>query len=240
MRKITIVDDPKSPIAEAYRTLRTNIQFSSVDKPLKSIVITSSGAGEGKSTTATNMAVAFAQSGKKVLIIDADLRKARLHEHFEVSNLEGLTNAIVDKKPLDGYFRKTSVENLSLITAGITPPNPSELLGSNGMKKIIDHCTSVFDLVIIDSPPVGFVTDGALLASYADGTVLVACAGEANIKSVQHAKELLDNVKANILGVVLNKIPVSKNGYYKYHYHSYTQSYFDQPKKKGLFKRKAK
>ena len=240
-RRIIINEDPKSPISEAYRTLRTNIMFSGIDKEIKSLVVTSSGAGEGKSTTSTNMAVAFAQSGKKVLLIDADLRKARLHKHFKVSNDSGLSKAMIENKSIETYTQKSDIENLYLLTAGKTPPNPSEMLGSKKMKQLIDAAKESFDMVVIDSPPVGFVTDGALLASFADGTVLVAAAGQADIKAAQHTKSLLENVNANILGVVLNKIPMTGSGYYKYHYYSYANdSYFDEkPKKKGLFRKKA-
>lgn len=239
-RNIIINEDPKSPIAEAYRTLRTNIQFSGIDREIKSILVTSSGAGEGKSTTSTNMSVAFCQSGKRVLLIDADLRKARVHKHFEVANTTGLSKAIMEGKHLDNYTTKSDIEGLTLLTAGAAPPNPAEMLGSVKMKDLIEQAKELYDLVIIDSPPIGFVTDGALLASMADGTILVAAAGQADIKAVQHSKKLLENVKANILGVVLNKIPISSNGYYKYHYHSYTNNaYFEEtkPKKKGLFRK---
>ncbi|MCH4890313.1 CpsD/CapB family tyrosine-protein kinase [Acidaminobacter sp. JC074] len=241
-RRIIVNEDPKSPVSEAYRTLRTNIQFSGIDKKIKSLVVTSSGAGEGKSTTSTNMAVAFAQNGKSVLLVDADLRKARLHKHFKVSNEKGLSKAIFEGKSIMTYAQASGIENLSLLTAGITPPNPSEMLGSQKMKDMIEDAKANFDMVIIDSPPVGFVTDGALLSSFADGTVIVAAAGQADVKATQHAKQLLENVNANILGVVLNKIPITGSGYYKYHYYSYSNdSYFDEkPKKKGLFgKRKS-
>lgn len=241
-RRMIVHEDPKSPVSEAYRTLRTNIQFSSIDKDVRCIVVTSSGAGEGKSTTSTNMAVAFAQSGKSVLIIDADLRKARLHKHFNAMNSIGLSRVLIDRLELSEIVQATDVKGLDLLTAGVTPPNPAEMLGSQRMRDLIAKAKEEYDIVIIDSPPVGFVTDGALLASIADGTIIVAAAGQADIKAVQYAKTLLINVNANILGVVLNKIPISKSGYYKYHYYSYSnEAYFEkEKKKKGFFRRKKK
>lgn len=222
--------NPKSPISEAFRTLRTNIQFSSIDKPIRSIVITSSGPGEGKSTVSINIAAAIAQAEKKVLLIDCDLRKPTLHKTFNMSSLKGLTNILVENIDYkDVVFTDQEIEGLDIIASGPVPPNPAELLGSNRMKSFIEMMKDIYDMVILDTPPVGLVTDSALLSTIVDGTILVCSVGEADINGTKRAKDLLDKVKANILGVVLNKIPVNDGGYYKYHYNQYYDySYYDE------------
>ncbi len=237
-RKILINEEPKSPVAEAYRTLRTNIQFSGVEKEIRSIVVTSSGASEGKTTTSCNLAVAFAQSGKTVLLVDADLRKPKLHHHFDISNSMGLTKVLLEDE-LRGYTVNSKIKNLTLLTAGVTPPNPSEMLGSTRMKNLLNKAKETYDMVIIDSPPVGYVTDASLLSSFVDGTILVVATGQTEVKAAQYAKQQLENVNANILGTVISKIPTNGGGYYRHHYGYYTgSSQFENKKKKGLFKRK--
>jgi len=218
-KNILINSDPKSPVAEAYRTLRTNIEFSSIDKTLQTIVITSSGAGEGKSTTSINLAYAFVQSGKKVLLVDADLRRPMLHKKFEVSNQCGLSSVLIGDKSIEDCC--TRIENLDLMTSGPIPPNPAEMLGSNKMKDLLDGLKKDYDYIIIDSPPVGFVTDSALLSAAVDGTILTVAVEETEKKAASYAKMQLSRVNANILGVVLTKIPQKNSGYYKYHYASY-------------------
>lgn len=208
--------EPKSPIAEAYRTLRTNIQFSSIDKKIKTIVVTSSGATEGKSTTAANVAASFAQMGKKVLIIDADLRKPRQHKMFDISNKSGLTNVLFDSKSYNDYIKK--VDDIYVLTSGPIPPNPAEILGSSKMHKLIEQLKDHYEYIIIDTPPVSYVTDGAIMSSYSDGTLLVVATGQTDSRAAIAAKEQLDNVSANILGVVITKLPLKAKGYYKYHY----------------------
>jgi len=212
---------PKSPISEAYRVLRTNIQYSSIDNPIKTIVITSAGADEGKSTTAANLAIAFAQSGNKVLMLDADLRKPKVHRTFGLDNIFGLTNILVERDDYINYIRKGPLDGLDIITCGAIPPNPSELLGSNQMKQLVDELRGDYDLVILDSPPVCNVTDAALLSTIVDGTILVASSGTVEINSLKIAKELLLKVNANILGVVLNKLNKNSKGnsYYNYYYY---------------------
>jgi capsular exopolysaccharide synthesis family protein len=218
MKELFINKEPKSPTAEAYRTLRTNLQFSSVDKDIKSIVVTSSGASEGKSTTASNIAASFVQMGKKVIILDCDFRKPRIHKIFGISNRSGMTNIISEKTTPSDYV--TKFDNLYVLPSGPIPPNPSEMLGSERMKSIIKELEDQYDYVIIDSPPISFVTDAALLSSFADGTILVVASGQTDTRSAASAKEALEKVEANILGVVLTKIPLKGNGYYKYHYAS--------------------
>ena len=236
-RRLYISENPKSPVAEAYRTLRTNLQFSNIDGNLKNIAITSPGAGAGKSTTASNLALALAKSEKSVCIVDIDLRKPRQHEIFNTSNRFGLTNALLKPDDTMNHVKRTEYEYLNVMTTGPIPPNPSELIGSKAMDKVIEILNSNYDIVIFDTPPVGMVTDAAVLSPKMNGTLLVCAAGDTDIKSAEYAKKLLDNVGANLLGVVLNKIPVQKGGYYGYHYGSYYSSYYEETpkKKKGFF-----
>lgn len=221
-KDIITYENPKSPIAEAFRTLRTNIQFSSIDKTVKTIVITSPGPGEGKSTISVNTAVTMAQSEKKVLLIDCDLRKPKIHTFFKLHNGQGLTNILVeDVKCKDIVHEIDLASGLYVLTAGPIPPNPAELLGSNKMKSFVEDMKNEYDYIILDSPPVGMLTDAAILSTIADGTILVCAVGHANVEATKGAKALLEKVNANILGVVLNKVPVKSGGYYKYHYYSY-------------------
>ena len=235
MNDVLINRDPKSPIAEAYRTLRTNIQFSSIDKQLQTIVVTSSGATEGKSTTATNVAASFIQMGKKVVLIDADMRRPRLAKIFDLPNHEGLSNALYQNEDIHKYIR--SVNGVNVVTSGPIPPNPAEMLSSDRMKAAIEGLKKSFDYVIVDSPPVSYVTDGAILSSLCDGTLLVVAAGQTDQRQAISAKEQLDKVSANILGVVLTKIPTKGKGYYKYHY-SNLYAYKESNKKRKKEKRK--
>jgi protein-tyrosine kinase len=213
--------NPKSPVSEAYRVLRTNIQYSSFDKPLKTIVITSSGPGEGKTTTVINLAITFAQMGSRVLLIDADMRKPRIHKVFEINNRTGLTNLLATHGDYKAFMNKCPVTNLDVLTCGVIPPNPSELLTSNAMKQFMEKVKNDYDIVFLDSPPVGTVTDAAILSAIVDGTILVAASGTLEISDLIRAKELLGNVKANIIGVVLNKLDKKAQGNYYYYYYYY-------------------
>ncbi|MCO7177087.1 CpsD/CapB family tyrosine-protein kinase [Sporolactobacillus kofuensis] len=210
---------PKSTTAEQYRTIRTNIDFSQVDQSLKKIMFTSSGPGEGKSTTAANVAAVMAQQGKKVLLIDADLRKPTMHYTFRLSNLEGLTTLLTKKTNFEDSVKKTEVHNLFVLTSGPIPPNPAELLSSAAMASMIKYMMNQYDAVIIDSPPLLAVTDAQVLSALCDGVVLVTRAGVTDKTAAVKAKELLEKVKARILGVVLNAKPITKSdGYYYYYY----------------------
>lgn len=207
--------DPTSTIAEQFRTVRTNIQFSSVDKALKSIVFTSSAPSEGKSTVSNNVAVTWADQGKRVLIVDADMRRPTVHRTFSVSNAVGLSNLLAETGSLENAIHETIINNLSVMPSGPIPPNPSELLGSGKMAALLDQLTDHYDLVIIDAPPVNTVTDAQVLAARADGTILVVPQGIADKAGVHHAKQLLDAVRANILGAILNRATAEKStGYY--------------------------
>lgn len=216
------INQPKSAVSEAYRTLRTNIEFSSFDDRLKVIVVTSSGPGEGKSTTAANLAVSFANANKRTILIDTDLRKPVLHKYFNCSNQKGLTNMLIDEVKFEDVICKTDVENLFLLPCGTKPPNPSELIGSTRMESFIEALKQSFDYIILDSPPVVAVTDAQVLSKFVDGYILVIASGITEKLAAIKARDLLNMVNAKILGVVLNKVDVkSKKGYYGYKYYGY-------------------
>jgi capsular exopolysaccharide synthesis family protein len=220
-KNIFALDNPKSPVAEAYRTLRTNIQFSSLDKELKSIVITSSSPKEGKTTTICNLAVTMAQSGNKVLLMDCDLRKSQLHHYFELNNDQGLTNVLAQQVSFEEAVKETVTVGLDVLPSGPKPPNPSELLGSNAMKEFVKKMEEKYDKILIDAPPVGIVTDASILSTIADGTILVIASGQVAIEAAQRSKALLQKVNANIIGILLNKLPREGRGYYGYYYYHY-------------------
>ena len=212
-----IVDKlPKSITAESYRSLRTNIQYSSIDKQVKTLVVTSSNAGEGKSTVAGNLAYTFFQSGKRVLIIDCDLRKPSLHRKFNVSNEVGLTDVLVGTSELNKVMKKID-DNLYLLTTGTLPPNPAEIIGSNTMENFLDECKINFDYIILDTPPILPVTDSKLLAIKADATVLVVRSEISKSKHVSQAFKELEKVNANVIGTILNDVEMrSEKLYYDY------------------------
>ena len=209
-----IVDKlPKSITAESYRSLRTNIQYSSIDKQVKTLVVTSSNAGEGKSTVAGNLAYTFFQSGKRVLIIDCDLRKPSLHRKFNVSNEVGLTDVLVGTSELNKVMKKID-DNLYLLTTGTLPPNPAEIIGSNTMENFLDECKINFDYIILDTPPILPVSDSKLLAIKADATVLVVRSEISKLKHVSQAFKELGKVNANVIGTILNDVEVHSERWY--------------------------
>ncbi len=196
--------DPSSPVAEQYRTIRTNIQFaSSADQQVKTIVVTSSGPSEGKSLSSANLAAVFAQTGQKVLLVDADLRKPTIHKTFQLNNEAGLSTVLSTGVKAGETAQKTAVENLSILTSGPKPPNPSELLGSAKMNQIMEEARNIFDIVIFDMPPVVAVTDAQIMSSKADGTLLVVRENWTRKDALSKAKELLDLVQARVLGVII-------------------------------------
>jgi capsular exopolysaccharide synthesis family protein len=218
-RPIITHQNPKSPISEAYRALRTNIQFSSIDEELRVIMVTSAGPGEGKSTTLINLAVAYAQTDKKVLIIDGDLRKPTMHHTLRVSNRWGLTNLLTNQLTIREVLQDTFIPNLQIITSGPIPPNPSEILASKKMISTIDDLKEHFDIILIDAPPAIAVTDSQIIASRTDGVILVVNSEKTKRDAVLKAKQNLDNVRARILGVVLNNVDrKNKDAYYYYYY----------------------
>lgn len=207
--------DPHSPAAEAYRTLRTNIQFSSLDRPLRTIMVTSTGPEEGKSTTLANLAVTFAQAGSRIILVDCDLRRPSQHAIFHLDNAQGLTTAMLregDELPI----QETAVPNLRLLPAGPPPPNPSELLGSQRMEKIIEALKAQAEVIFFDSPPIIAVTDAAVLSRKVDGVLLVVSVGQTKRDHALKAKQLLEKVNARILGVALNNAKLEPSLYRYY------------------------
>lgn len=209
---------PKSITAECYRTLRTNIQFSKFDGELRTILVTSPGPSEGKSSTACNLAMAYAQVGKRVLLIDCDLRKPSVHKRFKVFNKIGLSNCLVKDLNPDNVIIKYK-DNLNVMTSGTIPPNPSEMLSSDKMVSFLREMEKQYDLVVVDSPPLLPVTDAQILSTKVDGTVLVVAASQTTKDAALKAKDLLNKVDANILGVVVSKID-ERAGY------NYTNQYY--------------
>lgn len=212
---LIVENKPRSVAAESYRTLRTNIQYSSFDEECKSIVITSSEPGEGKSTTAANLALSLAQGEKKVILIDCDLRKPSIHKKFKISNLTGLSDVLIGQKKLIQVLKRHG-DNLLLLTSGKIPPNPSEMLGSKAMKNLLKELRENFDYIIIDTPPVQAVTDSQVLSTEADGTLLVIKAEKTKKDSVHNSINLLRKVNANIIGTVLNGVNNNSENYHYY------------------------
>ena len=211
------VVDPMSQVAEQFRTIRTNILYSSVDRKTKSIIVTSAGPSEGKSTTAANLAVAFAQSGLRTLLVDADLRRPTVHRTFELDNTKGLSNLLsIRSMSLGDVLQPSDVRNLDIITSGPISPNPSELLASGRMNKVLHILKKEYDFIIFDVPPVGSVTDAQLLASQVDGALLVVREEQTEKAALNHAVQLMDQVDAKILGAVyMGTLKDRSYGYYQ-------------------------
>jgi capsular exopolysaccharide synthesis family protein len=217
--------DPRSPAAEAYRTLRTNIRFAGLDSPCRTIVVTSAGSGEGKTTTAANFAVVAAQSDTRVCLVDADMRRPALHKVFGLPNANGLTTALLEGATFASVAQPTRVPNLCVLTSGPHPPNPAELVGSHRMRDCIDGAMKDFDLVIFDSPPVISVADALALSAQCDGVLLVVRAGKMPHAVVRRTSEQIEAVKGRILGIVLNSVDLRRDGYYYDYYRYYTAYY---------------
>lgn len=212
-------ENPASSVSEAYKTLRTNIRFCSVDRALKVLLVTSAGPSEGRTTTATNLAVTYAQENKKVLLIDGDLRKPSIHSVFFRSNRKGLTELLTDQISLADAIVQTDIPNLSVLTSGAVPPNPSEMLGSRKMRNLIIELEAQYDVILIDSPPALAVTDAQILGAMSDGVILVVNYGKVTKEAVRRVRSNMEHVSARILGVVLNKSS-------KHHAESYYQAYY--------------
>ncbi|WP_410489392.1 CpsD/CapB family tyrosine-protein kinase [Bacillus sp. DTU_2020_1000418_1_SI_GHA_SEK_038] len=218
IRQLITLTNPNSPISEQYRTIRTNIEYSNIDRENRLIMITSSNPGEGKTITSANLAVVFAQQGKKVLLIDADFRKPRVHEVFRKRNITGLTSVLYKQKPLKEAIDNTRINNLYVLTSGPITPNPSELLSSKSMSELLKNIRNQFDFIIIDTPPVLPVTDAQILANQCDGVVLAINYGKTKKQEAEKAKSLLLNAKAKIIGAVLNN---TKDHFQDYYYSDY-------------------
>lgn len=219
MASLIVQNKPKSHISEAYKTLRTNIQFSSCDKELKTVLVTSASSSEGKTTIAANLAFTMAQSDKKVILIDCDLRKPAVHKKFEISNQVGLTNLIIEDLKVEDVMVEYK-ENLYIIPSGTIPPNPSEMLDSQKMRNFLRILKECVDCIIIDTPPVMAVTDAQVLSTMVDGVLLVVVPKKTSKEVLVKTKESLLNVKANIVGVILNKVERKSSKEYEYYYHS--------------------
>lgn len=213
-------NDPKNPAAEAYRVIRTGIQFAQAGKELQTIALTSCTPNEGKSTTVANLAVVLTQAGKSVLLIDCDMRNPTVHKNFNLSNKVGLSSCISMGTALSDAVQKTSIEGLYALTGGVIPPNPSELLGSEQMKNVLQRAKEQYDYVLIDTPPVMPVTDALIVGRFVDGMILVIASAEVKVEMARDVKNQLVNAGANILGVVLNKVRSEHHGYgYGYYYY---------------------
>lgn len=216
-RKLITSVDPKSPISEQYRSIRTNIHFSAVDRTIKSILVTSAGPGEGKSTSAANIAVVFAQQEKRVLLVDADMRKPTVHYTFQLGNHSGLTSVLTRKNSLEEAVKKTEIPYLSVLTSGPIPPNPADLLGSRAMDQLMKEMKEEFDIIIFDTPPTLAVADSQILANRCDGILMVLFSGKTGTEESGKAKELLLTAKGKILGAVLNHKKMKKSDSYYYY-----------------------
>ena len=224
-RRLATHFDPRSPVAEAYRSLRTNLAFARAHEAMRILVLTSPGPADGKSTTVANLAITFAQQGQRTLLIDGDLRRAVLDKMFKVPRSPGLTDVLVGRQRLRDVVHKTEIDHLSVVGSGPFPPNPSELLGSSAMRDVLRDAQSEFDVVLIDSPPLLAVTDAAVLATMADGAILVIRVGATAKAAVRRAVAQLQTVHGRIVGAVLNDVDLRSGafsgsyGYYYYYYY---------------------
>jgi capsular exopolysaccharide synthesis family protein len=221
-RDLSVFLDPKSVAAECCRSIRTNILFMSPDRPLRTMVVTSPSPQEGKTTTAINLGITMAEAGGRVLIVDTDMRRPRLHRSFGVPNQTGISTVIVGKATLEEAVKRTDVPNLDVLTCGPVPPNPSELLHTDRFAAVLADCARLYDRIILDSPPTSAVTDPAVLGNLADGVVLVIKAGDTTREAALHAGRQLATAKARLFGVVVNAIDFSNPAYgYEYYYRNY-------------------
>lgn len=218
MERYKIRDDQKSPIAEAYRKIATNIQFANVDRDIKTIMITSSLASEGKTTTISNLATVMTELNKKILLVDLDLRKPAVHKQFNLSNRMGLTDLLLNKDDFKTYVQNIQ-SGLDVITSGKIPSNPTEIINSNAIKELIKKLSEYYDYIFLDTPPLVFVSDPLTIATYADAVILTIAHSETDKEVIKKTIDSLKQVNANIIGTILNKIPVSKHNKYYYNYY---------------------
>lgn len=228
--RLLIGQDAFSPITESYRALRTAVQYSYVDHKINALAVTSAHPGEGKSVTSANLAIAMALQGKRVILVDADLRRPSIHRMFRVEAEPGLTSVLADEISLEDALHSTAIEGFKVLTAGPLPPNPPELLNSQAMMDLLERFKEIADLVVFDTPPTIPVTDSQVIASHMDGVVLVVEAGQSRKATLKHARDLLERTHGRLLGVVLNKIDQSAKGYY---YHYYQRGGYRKNRKSG-------
>ncbi|MFO7664742.1 MAG: CpsD/CapB family tyrosine-protein kinase [Chloroflexota bacterium] len=203
---LVTITDPRSPASEAYRTLRTNLSFYSVDNPLRTLVVTSPAPNEGKSTTVSNLAVTMAQSGRRTILVDCDLRRPTLHELFNLPISPGLTNLVLDEVT-DPPLQQTGIENLWLLSSGPTPPNPADMLGTKRLDQVIAGLLTQADFILFDAPPVMAASDATILGAKSDGVLLVIRAGKTRRDQSKRASELLERAKVRVVGVALTNAP---------------------------------
>ena len=225
--ELVVATNPKEIISEQIRTIRTNLQFTSADEKIKTILITSSIPSEGKSFISSNLATAFAQNNKKVLIVDCDMRKGRVNKIFKISNRIGLSNLLAykedDEENLEDYVFKTRIDNLYIIPRGKVPPNPSELLNSQKTAKLISLLSEIFDYIIFDGPPVNGLSDSLIMSDFVDRTIVVTSLNSAPIELLESTKKMLTNVNAKVAGVIVNKVPRRKSSGKSYYYYENTE-----------------
>lgn len=217
MNEHIIDGSPRSPVAEAYRSIRTNLQFVNIDENMKVIAFTSPGKQEGKTTTVANIAMSLANIGKRVLIFDCDLRRPRVHGFFGISNMGGMTDYLLSHSSHREYIKSIPVSKVDVLTSGRSMSNPSEVLSSKRVRDLIEKVRDEYDYVIVDTPPVGLVTDAAVIASFVDGIVMVVASSRSDVVEALKAKEILLGVKANVIGVVMNRIEGFSKSYYEYY-----------------------
>ena len=223
--RLVVLDDPRSFAAEAYRVLRNNLHYANPDVPLRQILVTSSGPGEGKSTTAANLALVFAQGDRSVLLVEADLRRPSVHTLFRQPSTPGLSSYLVGDAMLEAILLKSAVPNLSLVTSGPIPPNPAELLASRRMHSFLATVAERYDVVIIDSPPVLATSDACALAPHVDGVLLVVDSGRTPEVALKRSKERIEAVRGRIIGAILNRFDAGASGYSKRYYDTYDKYY---------------
>ncbi len=233
--KLVSAVQSRSPIAEAYRLLRTNLEFSAIGGSLRTLLVTSSSPGEGKSTTAANLAIVLAQAGKQVILVDTDLRRPSLHKFFQRTNVRGFTTALLQQSDvsLDDCLLPTNITNLRLLPSGPLPPNPAELLASPRMAELVQELKTQSDIILFDSPPLLAVTDATLLGRIADGALLVVLTASTRASALRRACEQLAQSGSRLLGVVLNKVTTTRNGYYNDYYHYYYYGEDQKRKQRG-------
>ncbi|MCP4212000.1 MAG: polysaccharide biosynthesis tyrosine autokinase [Halieaceae bacterium] len=226
-RHLVTTQDGQSPSKEAYRILRTNLQFAAVGRPIKELMITSPSPSEGKSITVANLGVVLAQTGKAVAVVDADLHRPRQHRVFQLPNNVGLTTALLDDHPdPTQLLQPTAVPGLSVLTSGPLPPNPAELLGSVRMRAFLERLGERYDVVVLDCPPATVLSDAAILSTQIDSVLLVVESGRTRRDIAKRATEALNQVNARVVGVLLNRMPTRGSGYYYYYYYHYKDGYY--------------
>lgn len=239
-KELITAREAKSPISEIFRILRTNLQFMNTRNGLKSLLITSTSPAEGKSWTASNLAITFAQAGKKVILVDCDMRKGRLYSLFEVPPSPGLSNYLSGVNPngdqsmndIIGYVKLTEIENLYVLPAGSVPPNPSELLDSQMMLDTMKKLQEICDIVIYDGTPTSLVTDALIISRNVDATLIVCAYNKTKIEELEKVKQNIVNVGGKIAGVLINKMPVSQKEVYELYYYGHKDGSSSTNKKK--------